>query len=197
MCFKLTALWPEPSFHRKGAGTLKKSIVRLSEAERKTCQKVIRKLKGSSKGSSQDTRRARILLKVDADGPDWCDHQVAEAFDCRERTVANAACWKASSWLSTGGNGTRPLQNDGMAGRYRQYGGIPQKVDREYVAAMDDILSTYEKPYDERPPVVCMDELPVRMVRETRQPLPATTEHPRRVDSEWERAGIASVFGVL
>ncbi len=83
---------------------MKKYIVRLSEAERKTCEEVVQKLKGSS----QKARRARILLKVDADGPDWCDQQVAEAFDCRERTVANAACWRVSSWPSTGGNGTRP-----------------------------------------------------------------------------------------
>ena len=55
---------------------------------------------------------------------------------------------------------------------------IPPKADGEYVAAMEDVLSTY----DERRPVVCMDEQPVQMVGETRQPLPATTEHPRRVD---------------
>ena len=41
---------------------MKKYIVRLSEAERKTCQEVIGKLKGSS----QKARRARILLQVDA-----------------------------------------------------------------------------------------------------------------------------------
>ncbi len=64
---------------------MKKYVVRLSEAERKTCQEVIEK----RKDSSQKARRARILLQVDADGPDRCDHQVAEAFDCRERTVAN------------------------------------------------------------------------------------------------------------
>ncbi len=40
--------------------------MRLSEAERKTCQEVIKKLKGSS----QKARRARILLQVDADGPE-------------------------------------------------------------------------------------------------------------------------------
>ena len=64
---------------------MKKYIVRLSEAERKTCQEVIKKLKGSS----QKARRARILLQVDADGSNWCDHQVAEAYGCQERTVAN------------------------------------------------------------------------------------------------------------
>ena len=41
------------------------------------------------KGSSQKARRARILLKVDADGPGWTDQRAADAFDCRVRTVEN------------------------------------------------------------------------------------------------------------
>ncbi len=49
---------------------MKKYIVNLSEAERKTCQEVIKKLKGSN----QKARRTRILLQVDADGPNWCDY---------------------------------------------------------------------------------------------------------------------------
>ncbi len=81
-----------------------------------------------------------------------------------------------------------------MVGRYLQYWVIPPKADGEYVAAMEDVLSTYERPYDERRPVVCRDEQPIRMVQETRQPLPATTEHPRRVDYEYRRAGMASAF---
>ncbi len=71
-----------------------------------------------------------------------------------------------------------------MVGRYLQYWVIPPKADGEYVAAMEDVLSTYERPYDEQRPVVCRDEQPIRMVQETRQPLPATTKHPRRVDYE-------------
>ena len=82
-------------------------------------------------------------------------------------------------------------------GRYLQYWVIPPKVDGEHVAAMEDVLSTYERPYDEQRPVVCMDEQPIQMVQETRQPLPATTKHPRRVDYEYRRAGMASAFGVL
>jgi transposase len=63
----------------------KKYIVRLSDEERGICQEVIKKLKGSS----QKFRRARILLKVDADGPAWPDDKIAEAFDCRVQTVEN------------------------------------------------------------------------------------------------------------
>ena len=59
---------------------------------------------------------------------------------------------------------------------------------------MEDVLETYQRPYDAQHPVVCMDEQPVQLLKETRIPLPATPEHPRRVDYEYERAGTASVF---
>ena len=39
-----------------------------------------------------------------------------------------------------------------------------------------------------------MDEQPVQLLKETRPPIPATTDHPRRVDYAYERAGTASVF---
>ena len=59
---------------------------------------------------------------------------------------------------------------------------------------MEEVLETYEKPYDPSRPVVCMDEQPVQLVKETRQPIAATKNHPRRVDYEYERAGTACIF---
>jgi hypothetical protein len=41
------------------------------------------------KGSSQKVRRARVLLKADAEGPGWTDAKIADAFDCRTQTVEN------------------------------------------------------------------------------------------------------------
>lgn len=63
----------------------KKYIVRLTDAERNTLGEVVAKLTGSS----QKVRRARILLKADADGPAWTDVKIAEALDCRTKTVEN------------------------------------------------------------------------------------------------------------
>ena len=59
---------------------------------------------------------------------------------------------------------------------------------------MEGVLDTYARPYDEQHPVLCMDEQPVQLVRETRAPVEATAAHPRRVDYEYERAGTAAVF---
>ena len=59
---------------------------------------------------------------------------------------------------------------------------------------MEEVLETYEKAYDHANPVVCMDEQPVQLIGETRVPIPATREHPERVDYEYERKGTASIF---
>ena len=61
----------------------KKYIVRLTEEERLELQEVIKKLKGTS----QKVRRAQILLKADARGPNWTDQRITEAFGCRVQTV--------------------------------------------------------------------------------------------------------------
>ena len=42
--------------------------------------------------------------------------------------------------------------------------------------------------------VVCMNEQPIQLLKETRVPVAATKNHPRRVDYEYERAGTASIF---
>lgn len=81
-----------------------------------------------------------------------------------------------------------------MTKRKIEYWVIPPDADGEFVAAMEDVLDVYTRPYDERFPVVCMDEQPVQLLKETRVPIAATKKHPRRVDYEYERAGTASIF---
>jgi hypothetical protein len=81
-----------------------------------------------------------------------------------------------------------------MNNRKIQYWVIPPKNDAEFVANMEEVLETYAKPYNLNHPVICMDEQPVQLIKETRQPKPATEEHPRRVDYEYERNGTASIF---
>lgn len=81
-----------------------------------------------------------------------------------------------------------------MTRRKIQYWVIPPEADGEFVAAMEDVLETYALPYDEKHPVLCMDEQPVQLLKETRVPIAPTKNHPRRVDYEYERAGTASIF---
>jgi hypothetical protein len=61
----------------------KQYVVRLTNQERDELRSVVKKLKGTG----QKVRRAQILLKADAEGPNWTDDRIAEAFACRTRTI--------------------------------------------------------------------------------------------------------------
>jgi hypothetical protein len=81
-----------------------------------------------------------------------------------------------------------------MTNRKIEYWVIPPEADGEFVAHMEEVLEIYEKPYDPAVPVLCMDEQPLQLLKETRPPLPATAKRAKRVDYEYERAGTASIF---
>ena len=81
-----------------------------------------------------------------------------------------------------------------MTKRKIEYWGIPPEQDAAFVACMEDVLETYAQAYDPQYPVLCMDEQPVQLLKETRVPIAATTKHGRRVDYEYERNGTASIF---
>jgi transposase len=70
---------------------------------------------------------------------------------------------------------------------------VPELSD-EYIANMEDVLETYERPYDPQEPVVCLDEKPVTLHAEVRQPSAAEPGREARRDSEYERRGTANVF---
>ncbi len=81
-----------------------------------------------------------------------------------------------------------------MTKRKIEYWVIPPEADAEFVAHMEEVLETYEKPYNSAVPVICMDEQPVQLLQETRPPIPATATHAKRVDYAYERAGTATLF---
>ena len=81
-----------------------------------------------------------------------------------------------------------------MTNRKIEYWVIPPEADAEFAAGMEDVLDVYARPYDPKVPVLCMDEQPVQLLKETRTPIPATKDHAKRVDYEYERAGTANIF---
>lgn len=81
-----------------------------------------------------------------------------------------------------------------MTNRKIEYWVIPPETDAEFVAHMESVLDVYALPYDPACPTICMDEQPVQFQRESRPSLPATANHGKRIDYEYERAGTASIF---
>jgi hypothetical protein len=59
---------------------------------------------------------------------------------------------------------------------------------------MEDVLEVYHRPYDEKRPLVCLDEASKQLVGETVRPLPAEPGQPQRYDYEYVRNGTANLF---
>ena len=81
-----------------------------------------------------------------------------------------------------------------MTKRKIAYWVIPPEQDAAFVACMEEVLETYAAAYDPKHPVLCRDEQPVQLLKETRVPIAATKQHGKRVDYEYERNGTASIF---
>lgn len=68
------------------------------------------------------------------------------------------------------------------------------RITGEYLARMEDVLSLYNAPYNEKRPVVCLDELPFQLLGEQVEPLLMKPGAVKKIDYEYERKGVASVF---
>ena len=73
---------------------------------------------------------------------------------------------------------------------------IPPGASAEFVCAMEDVLEVYHRPYDERRPLVTLDEASKQLVGEAVEPIPAAPGRPERFDYEYVRNGTANLFMV-
>lgn len=73
---------------------------------------------------------------------------------------------------------------------------IPPEHNAEFVAQMEDVLDVYERPYDEKRPLVCLDESSKQLIGETITPIPMEPGQPERFDHEYVRNGTANLFMV-
>jgi DDE superfamily endonuclease len=59
---------------------------------------------------------------------------------------------------------------------------------------MERLLDIYKRPYDKKFPVVCMDESPRQLIKETRLPIARKKGSDEKQDYEYERCGVATIF---
>jgi len=71
---------------------------------------------------------------------------------------------------------------------------IPPKQNAAFVANMEDVLEIYKRPYNSAIPVICMDEQPTQLIKETRRKIAVEPGKVERVDYEYERNGTATNF---
>ena len=68
------------------------------------------------------------------------------------------------------------------------------EINKEFRKRMYDILDLYEKPYDQRYPVIGLDEKPKQLLEDKRKTVPMTPGHREKYDYEYVRQGNANVF---
>lgn len=59
---------------------------------------------------------------------------------------------------------------------------------------MEKVLDVYKRPYNEDNPVVCMDESPKQLIKETRMRIPMSKGHALKTDYEYARCGVCNIF---
>jgi len=71
---------------------------------------------------------------------------------------------------------------------------IPPHQNSAFVAAMEDVLAVYARPYDANKPVVCIDEKSYQLLLDVCEPLPARPGSTQKVNNEYVRMGVCSIF---
>lgn len=71
---------------------------------------------------------------------------------------------------------------------------IPPQANADFVYHMEDVLAVYQQPLDPRRPLVCMDELCVQRLGDTREPLPVRPGASAKEDYEYARHGTCNIF---
>ena len=71
---------------------------------------------------------------------------------------------------------------------------IATEQDAAFVCQMEQVLEVYKQPYDPRFPKINMDEQPKQLVAERTQTQPLAPGQPPRVDYEYVREGVCTVW---
>ncbi len=204
-----------------------KYVVRLSADERAQLEQILSK--GKIGAQRRKHAQVLLKVDEGELGPAWTNERAAEAAEVSVNTFAGwsersttdcdglrkTSCGTGALDVATVGRqarrtegGRECLAGDGASETKKnelqphrsEYWCIPPKANAEFVCAMENVLETYQLPYNPEEPVVCFDERPVQLIADITPPLlaqPATAEHSgtlARVDYEYERCGTANVF---
>ena len=71
---------------------------------------------------------------------------------------------------------------------------IPPKQNAAFVADMEQVLDVYQRPYDPRFPVICMDESNKQLIGDVQPPLPLKPGQAKKEDCNYKRHGTGNLF---
>lgn len=88
----------------------------------------------------------------------------------------------------------RILKRNDLKPHLSAYWCIPPEEDADFVANMEDVLAIYQRPYDSKHPVWCMDEKPYQILGNRREPIPMRPGDVEKVDYQYLRNGVVAIF---
>ncbi len=62
---------------------------------------------------------------------------------------------------------------------------------------MMDVLQVYERPYDRKNPVICIDEKSIQLLAEARPGIPMKPGQAKRIDYAYEQHGTVNLFVIV
>lgn len=135
-----------------------------------------------------DRERSRIVAMVCSDPPDgtyrWTLDLIAE--ETQKRDLIEGSISREQVRIILQEHDLKPWQEKMWC---------IGKLDEEYIRRMEDVLDVYARHYDEKKPVVCVDEKPVALIGDTRDRiLPKKPGDILKKDYEYERNGSVNVF---
>jgi transposase len=138
-----------------------------------------------------DRERSRIVAMVCEEPPKgfsrWTLDLIVEEAQNRE-LIEGASISRESVRMILREHGLKPWQ---------QKMWCVGKINEEYVERMEDVLGLYEQPLDPKRPLVCLDEKPVQLLSEVREPRAMSDGKPLRPDFEYKREGTCSIFSAV
>ncbi len=69
-----------------------------------------------------------------------------------------------------------------------------QEITPEYRKRMYRLLDLYKQPYDDKHPVICLDEKSKQLLMDSRSPIAAKPGNPEKYDYEYKRKGTCNIF---
>jgi len=69
-----------------------------------------------------------------------------------------------------------------------------EKLSDEYIGRMEKILDIYALPYNNTKPIICVDEKPIQLIENKKDPIKMKPGSPKKVDYEYQRNGTVNTF---
>jgi transposase len=133
-----------------------------------------------------DRIKSKIVAMVCSDPPEGFDRWTLDLI--KEKVVEDGVV------ESIGRETVRLILREHDLKPWQQKSWCVPDLDEEFIERMEDVLDIYEKPYDPKNPVVCLDEKPIQLLDEVRPASGIVPGQVKKVDYEYERKGTCSVF---